>query len=432
MDKVGKNFVRLGIQVGLSLGAIVGLVGCGEAQDDIEGQNLHGLSSINGLSSLNGLSAINGLSSLNGLTALNGLSSMNGLSSLNGLMTTDGGRMTVQYLVRCALAAGDSLTKQDQNGVSYTFPGGMGLCPAWKNGGVHGPTYRTCQNLVSACMMAHVNTAGVHIPIWMDSEAPQIGWGVDPVNYPSQEGTFFGNIIETGDLSQLNMVGVTGPAAFYCEGSGFADGTVQGRLGVGQAGANLPYKNAYGGKCDGNQNFTGQYSRGTAYPADGFKRAHVGNYDFQNGEPITVWRNPGGTSGGSSGTFNPSTSYRLMPKHVSGKSMDVAYASTNNGTAVQQWGTNSNTAQKFNILASGSNWKIAMNIAQNKCIGPQYNGTGNATVLEVQDCNGSNNQAWIAMLVWHHRHVQLQERGGEPLHRRPGRQHGGRRPDAAL
>ena len=56
-------------------------------------------------------------------------------------MTTDGGRKTVKYLVRCALAAGDTLTKQDQYGASYTFPGGIGLCPAWKNGGVHGTNF---------------------------------------------------------------------------------------------------------------------------------------------------------------------------------------------------------------------------------------------------------------------------------------------------
>ena len=70
-----------------------------------------------------------------------------------------------------------------------------------------------------------------------------------------------------------------------------------------------------------------------------------------------------------------------------------------NGTAVQQWGTNSNTAQKFAILASGTNWKIAMTINTNKCIGPAYNGTGNSTAIEVQDCNGGNAQAWTATLV---------------------------------
>ena len=48
------------------------------------------------------------------------------------------------------------------------------------------------------------------------------------------------------------MAGVNGPAAYYCEGAGFADGTVQGRLGRGQTGANVPYTNPYGVKCNGN------------------------------------------------------------------------------------------------------------------------------------------------------------------------------------
>lgn len=38
-------------------------------------------------------------------------------------MTTAAGRNTVSYLVRCALASSDSVTKQDQTGASYTFKG---------------------------------------------------------------------------------------------------------------------------------------------------------------------------------------------------------------------------------------------------------------------------------------------------------------------
>jgi hypothetical protein len=226
-----------------------------------------------------------------------------------------------------------------------------------------------------------------------------IGWGLDLVNYPKQEGTFFGNIIETGDLTPMNMTGVVGPVAYFCEGAGFADGTVQGRLGVGQSGANLPYRNFYGGKCEGNSNFTGQYSLGTVNPADGYKRAYVNNYTFQNGEPITVWRNPGTGGSGGSVLFNPAYNYRLMPKHVGGKSVDVAYGSTNNYTPVQQWTNNTGPAQKFKVLASGSNWKIAMTVNTNKCIGLAYNGTANGSAAEIQDCNGSNNQAWTATLV---------------------------------
>ena len=84
-------------------------------------------------------------------------------------MTTSMGRKTISYLVRCALAAGDTLVKQDQNGNNYTFPGAIGLCPEWKNGDVHGN--ERCMTGVSACMMAHVNTAGIHVPLWLDNNS---------------------------------------------------------------------------------------------------------------------------------------------------------------------------------------------------------------------------------------------------------------------
>src|SRR5439155_8593149 len=81
------------------------------------------VASTNGLSMINGLSMTNGLTAANGLSMTNGLTTANGLSMTNGLMTSANGRTTVAYLVRCALAPGDSLVKTDQNGTSYTFPG---------------------------------------------------------------------------------------------------------------------------------------------------------------------------------------------------------------------------------------------------------------------------------------------------------------------
>ena len=89
---------------------------------------------------------------------------------------------------------------------------------------------------VSACMMAHINTAGIHVPLWLDSAHSSIGWGLDKVNFPYNEGTFFGNIIGTGNLSYASKPGVTGPVAYYCDGAGFpagANGIVAGRLGAG-------------------------------------------------------------------------------------------------------------------------------------------------------------------------------------------------------
>src|SRR5262249_6564876 len=153
-----------------------------------------------------------------------------------GLMTTDSGRKTVAYLAKCALSRGDSIVKQDASNNNYTFPGTLGLCPQWKTGNVS--TDWQCQEYISACLMAHVNTAGVHIPIWLDAQNTNIGWGTSS-SYPYQEGTFFGNIMTTGNF---NHGTVNAPQGYFCDGDGFAggsNGVVAGRLGAGQG--SVPY-----------------------------------------------------------------------------------------------------------------------------------------------------------------------------------------------
>ena len=141
------------------------------------------LATSNGLSMLNGLSMTNGLSG-NGLSG-NGLSG-NGLSG-NGLlmnplktgvlstgtmMNTAAGQSTMSYIVRCALPSGHSITPKDSTGKTYTFTGAIGVAPEWETGTCN----TTCQERMTACLLAHVNTSGVHIPIWLDSEGA-IGWG---------------------------------------------------------------------------------------------------------------------------------------------------------------------------------------------------------------------------------------------------------------
>ena len=37
-----------------------------------------------------------------------------------------------------------------------------------------------------------------------------------------------------------------------------------------------------------------------------------------------------------------------------------------------------------------------MGVNVNKCIAPTNNGTANGTIIQVQDCNNSNAQAWTA------------------------------------
>jgi hypothetical protein len=118
---------------------------------------------------------------------------------------------------------------------------------------------------------------------------------------------------------------------------------------------------------------------------------------FENGEPITVWRSQFYLPG-----FDATYRYFLSPMHIpvqlGSKSVQAAGGSTVNGTrVVQNAGSGSIDAQQFAILKNGpttSYWKIAMKINTNKCIGPVGNSTANSTLIEVQDCNGGDNQAW--------------------------------------
>jgi hypothetical protein len=251
------------------------------------------LLTLNGLQMINGLTMTNGLQMINGLTMTNGLSGQ-GLESNSDFVNSEDGRMTIAYMVRCALPANHSITKQDQDGVSYTFPGQIGVAPEWENG----ECSTGCQQHVTACLLAHVNTTGVHIPLWLDGDSEAIGWSLDS-DFPYEEGSFFGNIF------------VSPPVAYYCNGKDFDVGVVPGRLGAGQGDA--PYTNPV--------KSPGGYCRDTCTPTDipyqddGYKACLGYNH------VVTVWRNPdastittgaggstGSGTGGSTGSGTGSTS----------------------------------------------------------------------------------------------------------------------------
>jgi hypothetical protein len=122
-------------------------------------------------------------------------------------------------------------------------------------------------------MMAHINTAGISIPIWLDAAAPSIGWGQNP-SYPNQEGTFFGDLMRTNPTTGL-------VDAYYCNGAGFNTSVVPGRLGGYQSYA--PYRNFFGtgALCSADCKHTPQETDGVP---DGYTAC--GTWD----RTITVWR----------------------------------------------------------------------------------------------------------------------------------------------
>ena len=117
---------------------------------------------------------------------------------------------------------------------------------------------------MSACLLAHVNTSGIHVPLWIVSSHQAVGWGQDP-EFPNQEGSFFGNVFMLG----AHGTDPTKAPMYYCTGAKYNVNAPTGRIGSTQT--NPPYVNPWGatGACGGT------VSRCTAadYPfqADGFK-----------------------------------------------------------------------------------------------------------------------------------------------------------------
>jgi len=157
--------------------------------DSTNGISANGISA-NGISA-NGISA-NGLAA-NGL-ALNGLAS----ASFSAWFSTDpaASNMLMKYLVRCAVPAGESRSFTDsQTGTLYTWTGNLGLAPGWADGA---PATLTEQQLITACLLAHVNQSGMNLPISVlgrDAQGTLIPYTrQELVMYSVHEACFFGNL----------------------------------------------------------------------------------------------------------------------------------------------------------------------------------------------------------------------------------------------
>ncbi len=248
------------------------LAGCAEMEADV-GETDEAATTENGLSTVNGLSTRNGLATINGLSTRNGLATIYGLSSTSGLMTTALGRLQVSYLVRCALPANASITKNDANGISYTFPGLLGMAPQWQNTSCD----TNCEEAVSACMLAHVNTAGLHVPLWIVTQNAAVGWGQDP-EFPNQEGSFFGNVFTPG----AHGVDPSVTPAYFCTGSKYNVSPPQGRIGSTQT--SLPYVNPFGSTYAGCSGASRCAPADYPSQGDGFKACNGWN------NVVTVWR----------------------------------------------------------------------------------------------------------------------------------------------
>ncbi len=173
--------------------------------------------------SLNRLS-VNRLS-LNRLS-LNRLS-LNSLAA-GDLETTNEGRELLTYVAKCALREVDILVAQ-HDGVTYEFPGLLGVAPEWENG----PLTTAGQQWVSGCLLAHVNAFGTSVPISLRAAGKLDADVSESLAFPVYEATFFGNVFNvaqdmyacTGDMPDVAHALSTDRALRVCSDAENADGT---------------------------------------------------------------------------------------------------------------------------------------------------------------------------------------------------------------
>jgi hypothetical protein len=158
-----------------------------------------GLQGLNGLST-NGLST-NGLST-NGLSthglSTHGLSAAEFTTWFNARPEVHGTVMA--YVVRCAMTKSQSLAYYNPvTGQRYRWKGHLGLAPGWSAGQVASAPE---QQVVSACLAAHVNKFGRHVPLSVLGKSAQdkpVPYTAEELAlYPRREACFFGNLF-TGE-----------------------------------------------------------------------------------------------------------------------------------------------------------------------------------------------------------------------------------------
>ncbi|MBL0219682.1 MAG: hypothetical protein IPQ07_38180 [Myxococcales bacterium] len=108
------------------------------------------------------------------------------------MMDTDSGRDVLSYIVGCALPIGQDLVAKDSTGVEYTFPGWIGLAPAWAT---RAPTVSE-RRWVTACLLSRTNVNGVPVKISMrhDTNLALLTSATERATYTQAEGAFYGDL----------------------------------------------------------------------------------------------------------------------------------------------------------------------------------------------------------------------------------------------
>ena len=90
------------------------------------------------------------------------------------------------------------------------------------------------------------------------------------------------------------------------------------------------------------------------------------------------------------GTTPPPTGRTGRITGIAGKCVDIAAASSANGTAVQLYDCNGTAAQTWTVATDGTLRGLG------KCLDVTAAGTANGSLVQIYDCNGTGAQVWQA------------------------------------
>jgi hypothetical protein len=134
--------------------------------------------------------------------------------------------MVMRYVAKCALSSAQSLTYTDATGAAYTWPGNLGLAPAWASGKAI-PANE--QQLVSACLAAHANKYGLHIALSIRGQMSDGTFlavdSAENATYTAFEACFFGNLFDGSGVfaaadKSFGSTGITSPRACAIDPNG--------------------------------------------------------------------------------------------------------------------------------------------------------------------------------------------------------------------
>ena len=115
---------------------------------------------------------------------------------------TENGQKLLSYVVRCALAEGETASFPRSGDVDLVYTGLLGFAPGWNAG----PIDVTAQRLMTGCLMAHANAFHIQVPISVRTAAKGAASPEEQQAFPAQELTAFGNFFAVDPAArELNV-----------------------------------------------------------------------------------------------------------------------------------------------------------------------------------------------------------------------------------